>query len=553
MKYFILSITATILIFTAYDSSAFWPFKKKNKFQKQQDKANVKIEKDAKKYHKKSKEKLKKLKNKKDEYPVTIEKLTRDAEKGLSTAQNTLGKMYLEGVESLDIKPNFELAKKYLKMGAENGNVLAMFNYGLCLELINNNSEIGKKDSEDLTPEEIKILRKKVDEALKWYTKAADKGLKSALINAAKLYEERKNYLKAAQYYYMLYEDYNYDPAMYRLGQMYMTGIGTDKMRIDKDLQSAKYYFEEAAKLGNASAHLKLADFYAQGIACERDYNKMRNHLWLATQDGNAEAQTKMGYCYLTGMGVSKDPSTAVKYFKSSAMAGDVIAQSMLGNCYLTGMGVAMNYKEAVKWYKLAAIQKDPIAELNLGVIYILGLGVEVDYQYARERFEVCAKAAKDKSIQAKAIYYLGTIYEKAKGVKKDLEKAYKLYSQATCLGNADSKVALARFYMQGIVIKKDLDFAQNHLIIALKDGAEKAPEEIYNLAKLYQKNDKKTAFTLYELAANKKHVKSIVAVAYCYLQGNGTIQSKEMAKIFFKEAAKYGSEEAYVALKKYF
>lgn len=98
-----------------------------------------------------------------------------------------------------------------------------------------------------------------------------------------------------------------------------------------------------------------------------------------------------------------------------------------------------------------------------------------------------------------KAQYRLGRCYEKGKGVQKDLNMAFSLYTKGAAQNHAKSQYALGRCYLRGKGVQADKTLAKKWFIKAFKnpkggselkskvqkeakDGDEKAKEILQNL-----------------------------------------------------------------------
>lgn len=70
-----------------------------------------------------------------------------------------------------------------------------------------------------------------------------------------------------------------------------------------------------------------------------------------AARDGDAEAQYELGYCYYAGEGVQRDYETAAYWYAKSAEQGNRHGLLNLGYCYEKGFGVPQNYETARELY----------------------------------------------------------------------------------------------------------------------------------------------------------------------------------------------------------
>ena len=139
------------------------------------------------------------------------------------------------------------------------------------------------------------------------------------------------------------------------------------------------------------------------------------------------------------------DYKTAVREYRKAAEEGDALAQFSLGQFYEQGSIVPKNDTEAVKYYTMAAKNEHPDACYKLAKCYAEGLlGLQKNDTESAKWYE---RAAENGSFLS--LIPLGNIYEKGKGVPKDLIKAYMWYSLALGEGQVTVKEPLDRITNQ--------------------------------------------------------------------------------------------------------
>jgi len=135
-----------------------------------------------------------------------------------------------------------------------------------------------------------------VEEGLRWYVKAAEKGSIQAMLDLGDLYSAGsgvpKNPAEAANWYRKAAELGN-TYAQYNLGRIFEDGAGVGQ----NYTESAKWY-GRAAEQGHAEAQNCLAGLYEEGLGVIQDF--VLAHMWynLETmfrydEDGRAEAASK--------------------------------------------------------------------------------------------------------------------------------------------------------------------------------------------------------------------------------------------------------------------
>ncbi len=144
------------------------------------------------------------------------------------------------------------------------------------------------------------------------------------------------------------------------------------------------------------------------------------------------------------------DPATSVAALRYAAEGGEPLAQWKLGRMYAEGDGVARDDAKAYEYFSqivdhYADDEPDP-RERSMAASAFVAVGV-----YLREG----VPGAK---------------------IKPDLDRAFDLFRYAaTYFGNADAQYNLARMYVDGAGVKKNLRQAVNWLELAARKGHPKA------------------------------------------------------------------------------
>lgn len=206
------------------------------------------------------------------------------------------------------------------------------------------------------------IKHSSLEEAIRWWRKAAEQGLVEA--------QE-----KIAHEYYI--------------------GYG-----VPKSIHEAVKWWQKAAEQGNANAEYELGCCFMNGEVVSQSYYEAARWWQKAAEQGHIKAQFNLGVCYEEGKGVEQSNSDAFKYYYKAAEQGHVAAQYNVGVFYFNGKGVTKSLKEAVPWWRKAAGKGFTNAQFNLGLCYKEGTGVEVSLPEAKKWLRVASlkghkKAAK--------------------------------------------------------------------------------------------------------------------------------------------------------------
>ncbi|HKS21063.1 MAG TPA: hypothetical protein VJS63_17805 [Bradyrhizobium sp.] len=124
-----------------------------------------------------------------------------------------------------------------------------------------------------------------LDEAAKWYDRAAQAGVV---------------------------------PAVFRLGTFYEKGLS-----VKKDVDIARRYYLQAAERGNAKAMHNLAVLDADGGGKGANYKSAAQWFRKAADRGVADSQFNLGILYARGIGVEQNLAESFKWFSLAAAQGD--------------------------------------------------------------------------------------------------------------------------------------------------------------------------------------------------------------------------------------
>jgi localization factor PodJL len=110
-------------------------------------------------------------------------------------------------------------------------------------------------------------------------------------------------------------------PAIFRLGTFYEKGLG-----VKKDVDLARRYYLQAAERGNAKAMHNLAVLDADGGGKGANYQSASQWFRKAADRGVADSQFNLGILYARGIGVEQNLAESFKWFSLAAAQGDADA-----------------------------------------------------------------------------------------------------------------------------------------------------------------------------------------------------------------------------------
>ena len=221
--------------------------------------------------------------------------------------------LFQQGRDAID-SGDYAKAVELLNKAAEQGHEIAQSNLGFLLGYMYLNG-MG--------------VPKNPDEAVKWYTKAADGGNSFAQNS---------------------------------LGNIYIDGKD-----VPKNPEQAIKYYTMAAEQGNVYSQTALAVMYHQGDGVDQDYVqafKFYSDVANADQEDPdeiqfiANAMGQLGTYYYTGCGVKQDNGMAIEWMTKAADLGSAYAQYSMAQHFLYGTcGLERNESKAKEWLEKAAAQ----------------------------------------------------------------------------------------------------------------------------------------------------------------------------------------------------
>ena len=354
---------------------------------------------------------------------------------GNADAQCCLGCCYKNGYGTTK---DYTKSKEWYDKSAKNGNSRALRHIGFLYH-----DGIG--------------VEQDIKKAIEWYDKAIDAGDISSMVTKGSIfyygiggipidYEEAvKLYTKAAEK--------GDDDGMWRLARCYGNGKG-----VEKNLQKAFEWFKQSADKNNSNALCDLGVCYHYGFGVEKNYKRAVEFYEKAALDNQKGALWRLGHCYENGQGVEKDLEKAFEWYWKSAEQGTAEGQWRLGQCYRYARGVQRNIREALCWYKKAAEQgHEKAAEVysmlkdSFYDIYIDGCKHIEDKEY-KDAYNVFYSIATD----AWGQNGLGFCFAQGLFVEHNLEKAAYWFQKAARQGLAVAQYNLALCYYLGKGIRMD-------------------------------------------------------------------------------------------------
>ena len=369
-----------------------------------------------------------------EELRQKFEKFKKDALAGNVKAQAALGTSYALGKGT---EKDLNEAKKWYKKAAENGDEMAYY-------LLNTLEKQQKEQAESNAEKPRKAPEKKNKKTKNiWIALTALIGL-IFLVKSSKIKAKMR----------------------YNLGGKYEKGDSQPQ-----NFEKAFACYKEAAELGMLQAQSKLGSMYYYGKGCQPNFEEALKWCMKAAERGDAVAQRITGSIYFEGKGTEQNVEEAFKWYEKAAKNNDAEAQKIFGlMCYRLD-----NIEEAFFWFLKAAEQGLPEAQYVVGNMYYTGNGVvERDLKEAFNWFYSAGEHG-----EADAQYSLGIMYYNGEFVEKNYDDAFKWFLKSAKQDNAAAQFEIGYMFENGISVEQNYSAALMWYKKADANGDERAAEKI--------------------------------------------------------------------------
>lgn len=188
----------------------------------------------------------------------------------------------------------------------------------------------------------------------------------------------------------------------------------------------------------------------------------------------------------------------AYQIFQEEAQKGNPLALYNLGTMHKNKLGLPYDEDHANSYYKqsfdsfckLETEYHEPYLQFKIGRMYESGIGTDPNTEKAVEMYQLGANQGYGMSL-----YSLASCYYYGKGVEKNYEKAFDLFSESCkpTQGKAHkyADYEVARMYEKGLGTKQNLIKANEHYEIALESFLKLEKEQpdgslLYRIGKMY-------------------------------------------------------------------
>lgn len=453
-------------------------------------------------------------------YDQAVNFYQKSANQGDSDAQYFLGKMYFDG---LNVKQDFQKSFEFFLKSAKQGHTIAQLDVARAYLR-------GKGTNKDHK------------QAVKWLTEAEKTGnsdaqfmLGSAMLDGRGI---QKNIKQGVQLLIKSAQQGNRD-GQYNLALYY---------KKQKQFDRAIYWFEKSALQGDQIAFSQLTHLYPKtnrfekistlvvkaapeiersfaimlkaGKFGKKAQKQWQKHFVSAAERGSVDAQVELGIAYINNDGFEQDLAKARYWFEQAMNNNAVIAPYYLGVFNLSGLGGEQNLERAAYFFEKS--EQFFEGEAGIYLAYLAGMGIKVPEKYHHFNFEPWAKNGN----QLAQVLLARELH-----LKGEDKQAFVWFQKAAEQGNSIAQVALAAYYLDGMVVKKDLKEAIKWLSLSVGQNNSLAQNI---LGKLYLEGygvpkDKQKAYQLFELAVQQGETESALLLAEKYREQNNREKMLEL------------------------
>jgi TPR repeat protein len=365
------------------------------------------------------------------------------------------------------------------------------------------------------------------EEAIKWYTKAADAGHIRAMCGLGVMYEKGLGVEKSpaeAMRLYLQSASKGWSNAYAYVGFMYEDGVGVPVSK-----PKALSYYLKAAQGGSVLGQCNLGRCYAHGIGCKQSGTEAVKWLLKAVEQNSGEACERLGFYYETGLySVGKSETSALKYYRKGAELGN-------DNC-------------RKKVAELTAAGKSEYDEYSRLVMASFTKNASVSSDREKERMLLKRSALKGYEPAQKTLAGVLMSEAEREGNEKKYAEAIVWFRKSAEQGNTESMKQLSCLYGMGKGCKKSPSESFYWAEKGSKAGdpvCQTLLSALYSLGEGCDKDEVKAFEFAREAAKAENYPDAWYALGLRYLKGEGTPTSVELGIHWLKKAAKMGHPEA--------
>jgi TPR repeat protein len=340
--------------------------------------------------------------------PELIAELRKRADAGDGAAMGELAYRYRSGI---GVPVDMEQAHRFAKRGAELGNPLAAWSYGVALRGV-----FGVK-------KDLALALRYTSEAANGLKEMAEAGNRFAKNALANVYLEGAGVERDEEKAYAMFHELAEAGDANAMNTLSIRSTGS-KPGYPKNTPLKIYWSVRAIEAGSLDALINLSTWHRVGDGVPRDMRfvflcwcksaeagdvrimhdlammyvegtvvpvdmGMANY-WLeqATLRGCSRSMVTFGTHLQGGWGMKPDAEAGARYIRQGADAGEMVGILNMGKITQTGIGVPVDQKAAFEWFLKAANAGSPHGYRELARCYREGLGTEVSAEKAMQMLE---------------------------------------------------------------------------------------------------------------------------------------------------------------------
>ncbi|KAI9344439.1 hypothetical protein BD770DRAFT_397535 [Pilaira anomala] len=359
---------------------------------------------------------------------------------------------------------------------------------------------------------------------------------------------------KALNYFQAAESEWQNSVAQFFLGLMYLAG---DAVTLNKE--QGLLWIEKAAKNGFHTARSYIAKIYLEGDE-GAEKNLEKSFFWFKQLVDSETYNSRTLYLFdSVQFKVNFDGSTLNNPFKLEQKS--MQAPVYLSPTYLTKyskrktsnqMGIKFN--SSILWYILSNnVFSVSMCHFYIGLIYLDGYsGFLKNHRKSFEFFERCSRYN-----NPIAFRYMGQLYFKGEGVRKDDKEAMRCHKKGKDLGDIESIHHLAVCFFLGEVVKQNFKKAREYLELYIKhkDIADQLGKAYFTLGCIYRmggegvKQDNLLAIDYYKKSVELGSGMGAYGLGEMYEYGQGVKKNKKTAYEWYVKATSLGCFIAYMSL----
>ncbi len=234
-----------------------------------------------------------------------------------------------------------------------------------------------------------------------------------------------------------------------------------DANTANKNYEVALAQYKVLADKGNISAMMDVGDFYLLAWGTKRSEYLAEVYWTKAATQGDVEVKYTLGWLYLTSfMGFTQSIPKAIKWLEIAAEENYIPAMVKLGYVY-SKRSDPIQPKLAFYWLDKAAKLNDAEAQEKLGDFYANGVGVEKSFTKAITFWKKSAENG-----NGMALFKMGKLHYEGKKLKQSYKKAFEYFSRSDiAMTYSPAQLYLGKMYLKGQGTKKDVELAYMYLL----------------------------------------------------------------------------------------